>query len=89
MINRHYSFSYIFHQNTAVEERLKMYQRYAKDYIVRLYRLSEGFAFPELICKEQYDIADFMSANGIVVGDRRRSQNYEEKAVAARTSAFH
>ncbi|MFP4091822.1 MAG: hypothetical protein ACLFUB_19660 [Cyclobacteriaceae bacterium] len=66
-----------------------MYHHYAKNYIVRLYRLSEGFAFPELICKEQYDVADFKSANGIVVGDRRRVQAYEEKPVAVRKTVNH
>lgn len=70
MINRPYSFSFLFHEGDSLTYRKQVFQRYARKYFVRLYRLRAGFAFPELLFCEQYADRDFTDANGIVVGDK-------------------
>lgn len=70
MINRPYSFSFLFHKGDSLAYRKQIFQRYARKYYVRLYRLRAGFAFPELFFREEYVDQDFADADGIVVGDK-------------------
>jgi hypothetical protein len=74
MYNRPYSFSFLFHEHYSLEYRKEVYQKYAQDYIVKLYRLPGGFAFPDLLMKEAYEAEDFLHADGIVVGDKLGEQ---------------
>jgi hypothetical protein len=70
MINRPYSFSFLYHEGDSLAYRKQIFQRYASTYFVRLYRLRAGFAFPELLFREKYADQDFVDADGIVVGDK-------------------
>jgi hypothetical protein len=74
MINKHYSFSRIFHQEMTLSERVTIFNKYARSYQVRLYRLAEGFAFPDMICKDHYSPEDFEEADGVVVGEPLQKQ---------------
>lgn len=75
MYNRPYSFAFLFHEHYSLEYRKEVYQKYARDYIVKLYRLPGGFAFPDLLVKEAYEAVDFLYADGIVVGDKLEEQD--------------
>jgi hypothetical protein len=70
MVNRPYSFSFIFHDHYSLAQRKETYQRYADRFYVKLYQIKEGFSFPELIFKAFYDESDFLLASGIVVGNQ-------------------
>jgi len=70
MINRPFSFSFLFHEGDGLAYRKQVFLQYAKKYIVRLYRLRSGFAFPELVFRDDYSDTDFVHASGIVVGDK-------------------
>ena len=68
-IDKEFDFGVLYHPHYSLDYRRSIFEKYQIQYNVRLYKVVEGFNFPDLIEAAPNDGFQ-MSANGFVVGNK-------------------